>query len=247
MKSSPFTPYILYKNTKNKLPIILKVLYNHAMSKKTKTQIRNEEILHRLAAVYPNPKPALHYQNAFELLVAVLLSAQCTDERVNIVTEELFKKAPNAFAMVALGEDAIRDMIKSCGLYKNKAKNIANLSKTLSEEYQGEVPSEREKLEALPGIGRKSANVVMSVAFGIPAIAVDTHVFRVSRRMGFSEGKDVLAVEKDLMKAIPKENWSDAHHWLIFHGRQRCKAQRPLCESCILNDICPKNHMTKGE
>lgn len=210
------------------------------MAKNKKIEEKNRMILEGLEAAYPDAKPALHYQNPFELLVAVLLSAQCTDERVNIVTKELFYRAPDPYAMAALGEDNIREIIKSCGLYKNKAKNIANLSEILVAEHKGQVPSEREALEALPGIGRKSANVVMNVCFDIPAIAVDTHVFRVSRRLGLSQGKDVLAVEKDLMAAIPKEKWGSAHHWLIFHGRRVCKAQRPLCEDCPLGDICPK-------
>ena len=198
------------------------------------------EMLALLAKAYPDAKPALRFQNPFELLVAVLLSAQCTDERVNIVTEDLFKAAPDAFAMAGLGEEKIREIIKSCGLYKNKAKNIAALSKILAEEYDGEVPCEREKLESLPGIGRKSANVVMSVAFGIPALAVDTHVFRVSRRMGLSAGEDVREVEDDLTKLIPREDWGAAHHWLIFHGRRCCKAQRPLCDGCPVTSLCPR-------
>ena len=194
------------------------------ISKKTKN---NKIILEKLAAAYPDAKPALEFKSAYELLVAVLLSAQCTDQRVNIVTKEL-------------GEDAIRGIIKSCGLYKNKAKNIFSLSKILMEKYDGQVPSQREDLESLPGIGRKSANVVMNVCFGIPAIAVDTHVFRVSRRLGLSAGKDVLAVEKDLMAAIPPEDWGSAHHWLIFHGRRVCKAQKPQCDNCPLAEVCPK-------
>ena len=198
------------------------------------------EMLNRLAAAYPDARPALHFRNPFELLVAVLLSAQCTDERVNIVTEGLFEKAPDPASMAALGEEAIREEIQSCGLYKNKAKNIAALSRILVEKYNGEVPKEREALESLPGIGRKSANVVMSVAFGIPALAVDTHVFRVSRRMGFSAGEDVRKVEDDLTALIPEKDWAAAHHWLIFHGRRCCKAQRPLCDDCPVGELCPR-------
>ncbi|MBQ1251500.1 MAG: endonuclease III, partial [Firmicutes bacterium] len=189
------------------------------MKKMTKKNQKN--IIDLLAKAYPDAKPALHFRNAFELLVAVLLSAQCTDERVNIVTAELFEKAPTPEAMAALGEDAIREIIKSCGLYKNKAKNIAALSVILRDQFHGEVPEDRASLESLPGIGRKSANVVMSVAFGIPALAVDTHVFRVSRRMGLSAGSDVRKVEDDLTALIPKKDWAAAHQWLIFHGR-RC-------------------------
>ncbi|HMM05355.1 MAG TPA: endonuclease III [Clostridiales bacterium] len=201
---------------------------------------KQKEILARLATAYADAKPALHFKNPYELLVAVLLSAQCTDERVNIVTKELFLKAPDAVAMADLGEERVREIIRSCGLYKNKAKNIVALSKILAAQYGGEVPSVREDLEALPGIGRKSANVVMSVAFGLPAIAVDTHVFRVSRRMGFSQGKDVRKVENDLMALIPQEDWGAAHHWLIFHGRRVCKAVKPLCDRCPVGDICPR-------
>lgn len=207
---------------------------------KEKINEKQQKMLARLAAAYPDAKPALHYRNAFELLVAVLLSAQCTDERVNIVTEELFSKAPTPAAMAELGEDTVREMIKSCGLYKNKAKNIVALSRILVERFHGEVPSDRASLESLPGIGRKSANVVMSVAFGIPALAVDTHVFRVSRRMGFSAGEDVRKVENDLMALIPEQDWAAAHHWLIFHGRRCCKAQRPLCDGCPVEEFCPK-------
>ena len=208
------------------------------MKKITKKNQKN--IVDLLAKAYPDAKPALHYRNAFELLVAVLLSAQCTDERVNIVTAELFEKAPTPEAMAALGEDAIREIIKSCGLYKNKAKNIAALSEILRDQFHGEVPRERESLESLPGIGRKSANVVMSVAFGIPALAVDTHVFRVSCRMGLSAGGDVRKVEEDLTALIPKKDWASAHHWLIFHGRRCCKAQRPLCDTCPVTGLCPR-------
>lgn len=210
------------------------------MMKKEKDNEKQQKMLAQLAAAYPDARPALHYRNAFELLVAVLLSAQCTDERVNIVTAELFAKAPTPAAMVELGEDAVREMIKSCGLYKNKAKNIVALSDILLERFDGEVPSDRAALESLPGIGRKSANVVMSVAFGIPALAVDTHVFRVSRRMGFSAGEDVRRVEDDLMALIPEKDWAAAHHWLIFHGRRCCKAQRPLCDQCPVEMLCPK-------
>ena len=201
----------------------------------------NEKILARLAVAYADVKPALHYKNAYELLIAVLLSAQCTDERVNIVTEQLFAAAPDSFAMVALGEQGITELIRSCGLYRNKAKNIAALSAILCERHGGAVPQTREELESLPGIGRKSANVVLSVAFGQPALAVDTHVFRVSRRLGLSAGKDVRAVEDDLMAQIPPADWGRAHHWLIFHGRRVCKAQRPDCAHCPVADLCPQN------
>lgn len=213
-------------------------------STKPKTQ---KEILARLGAAYADAKPALHFKNPYELLVAVLLSAQCTDERVNLVTEELFLKASNAAAMAALGEEKVREIIRSCGLYKNKAKNIVALSKILASQYGGEVPDGREALESLPGIGRKSANVVLSVAFGQPAIAVDTHVFRVSRRMGLSSGQDVRKVENDLMALVPRGDWGAAHHWLIFHGRRVCKAAKPLCDSCPVGDLCPRLVLKKKE
>lgn len=212
------------------------------MSNKQATE-KQKKMLKILEKSYPDARPALHFQSPFQLLVAVLLSAQCTDERVNIVTKELFSVAPDAFAMDQLGEDAIREIIKSCGLYKNKAKNIASLSRILVDQYHGEVPSDRESLESLPGIGRKSANVVMSVAFGIPALAVDTHVFRVSRRMGFSDGNDVMKVEQDLMNLIPESRWCEAHHWLIFHGRRVCKAQNPRCNDCPLAEECPRLYL----
>lgn len=214
------------------------------MNKKQATE-KQKKMLECLEKAYPDARPALHFQTPFQLLVSVLLSAQCTDERVNIVTKELFRLAPDAFAMDNLGEDAIREIIKSCGLYKNKAKNIAGLSRILVEKFQGEVPSDRESLESLPGIGRKSANVVMSVAFGLPALAVDTHVFRVSRRMGFSDGGDVAKVERDLMELIPETRWGEAHHWLIFHGRRVCKAQKPLCNDCPVGEFCPKLHLNE--
>ncbi len=225
--------------------IISYFCYNFTVMGNQVSLKKKQDMVALLAKAYPDAKPALQFQNPFELLIAVLLSAQCTDERVNIVTEELFKAAPDAFAMAELGEEKIREMIKSCGLYKNKAKNIAALSKILAEEYDGKVPSERDKLERLPGIGRKSANVVMSVAFDIPALAVDTHVFRVSRRMGFSAGKDVRKVEEDLTALIPREDWAAAHHWLIFHGRRCCKAQRPLCDDCPVTSLCPRLMMKK--
>jgi len=213
------------------------------MMKKPENQTKQKEMLRLLAEAYPDAKPALHFRNPFELLVAVLLSAQCTDERVNIVTADLFEKAPDPASMAALGEDGIREIIKSCGLYQNKAKNIAALSRMLVAEHGGEVPRDRASLESLPGIGRKSANVVMSVAFGIPALAVDTHVFRVSRRMGFSAGGDVRKVENDLTALIPEKDWAAAHHWLIFHGRRCCKAQKPLCDQCPVMDLCPRLFM----
>ena len=172
-------------------------------------------------------------------MIAVILSAQCTDKRVNITTARLFKKAATPAAIVALGISGLEEEIKDCGLFRNKAKNIMATCRTLVEEFGGEVPSDYDTLLKLPGVGRKTANVVTSVAFGRPAIAVDTHVFRIANRLKLAVGETPLAVEKGLMKAIPREKWSAAHHWLIYHGRRVCKANRPLCGECPLADVCP--------
>lgn len=192
-----------------------------------------------LEEIYIDEKPALNFRNPFELLIAVILSAQCTDKRVNVVTERLFAKAPTAQAIVDMGIEALESEIKDCGLFRNKAKNIMATCRTLATEFDGEVPEDFDTLLKLPGVGRKTANVVTSIAFNRPAIAVDTHVFRVSNRLKLAEGKDPLEVEQKLMKAIPKEKWSAAHHWLIWHGRRVCKARNPLCHQCQLGDVCP--------
>jgi len=197
-----------------------------------------QKILSVLDQYYGKPETMLNFRTPYELLVATVLSAQCTDVRVNKTTEVLYQEANTPQAMVALGEDKLQPIIKSCGLSKTKAKNIVSLSEMLLNEYNGEVPMEHEQLVALPGVGRKTANVVVSNAFGIPAIAVDTHVFRVANRIGLAKAKDVLGTEKDLMKAIPKDTWSDAHHWLIYHGRRICKARNPLCEECPIQKWC---------
>lgn len=196
------------------------------------------EILDRLSRTYENPKPALVFTTPFELLVATVLSAQCTDVRVNKVTAVLYPKANTPLAILEMGRERLREIIKSCGLSNTKSKNLIALSELLLKEYGGEVPGTMEDLVKLPGVGRKTANVVLSNAFGVPAIAVDTHVFRVANRIGLAKAKDVLATEKDLMKIIPKEMWSDAHHWLIFHGRGVCTARKPNCKECILADLC---------
>jgi endonuclease-3 len=196
------------------------------------------EILDRLSKTYENPKPMLTFTTPFELIVATVLSAQCTDVRVNKVTGELYTVANTPESIWALGEDRLREIIKSCGLSNTKSKNIIALCRILLDVYDGQVPQTLEALTQLPGVGRKTANVVMSNAFGIPAIAVDTHVFRVSNRIGLAKGKDVLATEKDLMKNIPREMWSDAHHWLIYHGRRVCMARNPKCGDCMINDLC---------
>ena len=198
-----------------------------------------EKQLAILEETYRGAKPELHFRNPFELLIAVILSAQCTDKRVNITTARLFKKAATPAAIVALGLAGLEEEIKDCGLFRNKAKNIMATCRTLVEEFGGEVPSDYDTLLKLPGVGRKTANVVTSVAFGRPAIAVDTHVFRIANRLKLAVGETPLAVEKGLMKVIPREKWSAAHHWLIYHGRRVCKANRPLCGECPLADVCP--------
>ena len=198
-----------------------------------------EKQLEILEETYRSAKPELHFSNPFELLIAVILSAQCTDKRVNITTARLFKKAATPAAIVALGISGLEEEIKDCGLFRNKAKNIMATCRTLVEEFGGEVPSDYGTLLKLPGVGRKTANVVTSVAFGRPAIAVDTHVFRIANRLKLAVGETPLAVEKGLMKVIPREKWSAAHHWLIYHGRRVCKANRPLCGECPLADVCP--------
>lgn len=197
-----------------------------------------DEFFRRLSEANPEPKTELEYSNPYTLLVAVVLSAQATDVGVNKATRALFEKADNPAAMVALGEAVVRDHIKTIGLYKNKAANTIKLSEILLAKHGGEVPRDRESLEELPGVGRKTANVVLNTAFGEPTIAVDTHIFRVSNRTGLAPGKDVDAVEQALLKRVPK-NWRlNAHHWLILHGRYVCKARKPDCPACILRDLC---------
>ncbi|MFJ8264996.1 endonuclease III [Peribacillus asahii] len=203
----------------------------------TKAQIRH--CLDVMADMYPSAHCELNHSNPFELVIAVALSAQCTDALVNKVTKNLFQKykTPEDYLSVPLEE--LENDIRSIGLYRNKAKNIQKLSKMLIEDYGREVPQDRDELTNLPGVGRKTANVVVSVAFGIPAMAVDTHVERVSKRLGICRWKDsVLEVEKTLMKKIPREEWSITHHRLIFFGRYHCKAQSPQCETCPLLDLC---------
>ncbi|MCR5757952.1 MAG: endonuclease III [Selenomonas sp.] len=198
-----------------------------------------EEQIRILGEVYKDSKPALLFRNPFELLIAVILSAQCTDKRVNVTTARLFQKAATPEAVLSLGLSALEEEIRDCGLFRNKAKNILATCQILCEQYGGEVPADFQKLQELPGVGRKTANVVMSVGFNEPAIAVDTHVFRVSNRLKLAVGDTPLAVEQGLMKAIPKEKWSAAHHWLIWHGRNVCKSRKPLCEECPLAEVCP--------
>lgn len=192
-----------------------------------------------LGQVYKDTKPALKFRNPFELLVAVILSAQCTDVRVNITTERLFAKAPCPQDIVDMGLPALEQEIKDCGLFRNKAKNIMATCEILVREFDSKVPEDFDTLLKLPGVGRKTANVVTSIAFDRPAIAVDTHVFLVANRLKLAVGETPLEVEEGLMKAIPKELWSQAHHWLIWHGRRVCKARRPLCGECPLGEVCP--------
>ncbi|KGG80335.1 endonuclease III [Caloranaerobacter azorensis] len=206
--------------------------------KKRLTKKEIKEVLKILQELYPNAKSELNYSNAFELLIATILAAQCTDKRVNQVTDELFKKYKSPKDYIKLSEEELGDMIKSCGFYRNKSKNILKTCEILIKEYNGEVPDSREELMKLPGVGRKTANVVLSNAFGKDAIAVDTHVFRVSNRIGLASSDNVYDTERDLMRNIPPRLWSDAHHWLIYHGRRVCKARKPKCEICPLTQYC---------
>lgn len=200
---------------------------------------RIAHILDTLAQTYPEAAPQLHFTNPFELLIATILSAQCTDKQVNKTTAVLFPIYGTAAKMAAATEEELEPYIKTCGLFKTKGKNIIATSRILMEQYGGEVPDTLEALMKLPGVGRKTANVVLSNAFGKPAIAVDTHVFRVANRLGLADAKDVLHTEQQLMENIPKEKWSIAHHWLIFHGRQVCSARNPACERCSVAPYCP--------
>ncbi|NJM34415.1 MAG: endonuclease III [Rhodomicrobium sp.] len=209
-----------------------------AGSRKKLTAADIEQIFKRLQAANPEPKSELEHINPFTLLVAVVLSAQATDAGVNKATRSLFAIADSPAKMLALGEDRVREAIKTIGLFRNKAKNVIALSRMLVEEHGGEVPKTREALEALPGVGRKTANVVLNVAFGQPTIAVDTHIFRVANRIGLSEGKTPLAVELDLERIVPEPFLLHAHHWLILHGRYICKARKPECPRCPIADLC---------
>ncbi len=197
------------------------------------------EQLSRLAEVYKDEGTMLNYTSPFTLLVAVILSAQCTDKRVNVITARLFPRLDSPGKMAELTLPEMEAEIRDCGLYKAKAKNLLGMCHMLLENYGGEVPEDFDELVKLPGVGRKTANVVRSVCWGYPAIAVDTHVFRVANRLKLAPGNTPLEVEAGLMKAIPRKDWSDAHHWLIWHGRRVCTARKPQCETCFLHDICP--------
>lgn len=198
-----------------------------------------EEQLRRLAGVYKEEGTMLHFTSPFTLLVAVILSAQCTDKRVNVITGRIFPRLDTPEKMVRLTQEQMETEIHDCGLYKAKAKNLLGMCRMLLEEYGGEVPEDFDDLLRLPGVGRKTANVVRSVAWGYPAIAVDTHVFRVSNRLKLAVGETPLEVENGLKKAIPKKDWSAAHHWLIWHGRRVCHARNPACAACFLQNVCP--------
>jgi endonuclease-3 len=209
-----------------------------ALSPKPWTAAEVAEAFRRLAAAIPQPRGELEHINPYTLLVAVVLSAQATDAGVNKATKPLFAVVDTPQKMVALGEEKLRDYIKTIGLYNTKAKNVIALSQKLIDEHNGEVPAARAVLETLPGVGRKTANVVLNVAFGEETFAVDTHVFRVGNRTGMAPGKTPLEVELKLEKIVPPPYRVHAHHWLILHGRYVCKAQRPLCETCVINDLC---------
>jgi endonuclease III len=197
-----------------------------------------EEFFARLKKTNPKPETELNYRNPFTLLVAVVLSAQATDKGVNKATETLFKIADTPARMAALGEDGLIPYVKTIGLYRGKAKNVVALSKLLVEKHGGEVPRSREALEALPGVGRKTANVVLNIAFGEKTVAVDTHIFRVANRTGLAPGKDVRVVEDELMRIVPDAYMLHAHHWLILHGRYTCIARQPKCPVCVVSEIC---------
>lgn len=206
-----------------------------------------DAIFERLAAAIPIPKGELEYVNPYTLLVAVVLSAQATDKGVNRATGPLFKVVKTPEQMVKLGEAKLIDHIKTIGLFRSKAKNVIALSEALIANHQSEVPRDREALEALPGVGRKTANVVLNMAFGVPTIAVDTHVFRVSQRMGLAKGKTPRAIEDQLMKVVPARFMQHAHHWLILHGRYTCVARKPKCPACPVRELCPFKSKTKPE
>lgn len=208
--------------------------YNNIMDK-------NSEIIERLRTKYSDVRSALVYENPFELLVATILAAQCTDVRVNIVTKELFRRYKTPMELARADVAEVESYIKTCGLYKNKAKNLVECAKRLVSEYGGVVPCTMEELVTLAGVGRKTANVVLAFAFGLPAFPVDTHVGRVSNRIGFAHSDNPNVVERQATQIIKKEDWSQAHHWLIWHGRRVCKAQKPLCDICCIADLCPYN------
>ena len=207
---------------------------------------KRRKIFERLRSANPNPTTELRYKTPFELLVAVALSAQATDKSVNLATENLYKKANTPERILALGADGLIEHIRTIGLYRSKAKHILETCRLLLERHGGRVPESREALEALPGVGRKTANVILNTAFGHPTIAVDTHIFRVANRTGIAPGKDVREVEDKLLKFVPEEFRKNAHHWLILHGRYVCKARKPECPRCVIRDGCEYRGKTKN-
>ena len=204
------------------------------------------EIFTRLRAANPAPRTELVYGSPFELLVSVVLSAQATDKSVNLATQGLFQAANTPAALIGLGRKGLERHIRSIGLYRTKARNLIATCKLLLEKHGGAVPRTRDELQALPGVGRKTANVILNTAFGQPTIAVDTHIFRVANRTGIAPGKNVVAVEEKLLKVVPDEFKLDAHHWLILHGRYVCKARKPECAKCLIRDLCAFKHKTKA-
>ena len=207
---------------------------------------KRRKIFEKLRAANPSPTTELRYRTPFELLVAVILSAQATDRSVNLATEHLFREADTPQAFLALGMEALVGRIRTIGLYRSKAKHILETCRLLVERHGGRVPESREALEALPGVGRKTANVILNTAFGHPTIAVDTHIFRVANRTGIAPGKDVREVEDKLLKLVPEEFRQDAHHWLILHGRYVCKARKPECPKCVIRELCEFRDKTKS-
>lgn len=205
------------------------------------------EITERLRKEYGGMGSALNYTNPYELLVSTILAAQCTDARVNQITPALFEKFPTPFDMSKAEPEEIEGYIKTCGLFRNKAKSLAGTARMLVSDFGGEVPHTMQELTKLPGVGRKTANVVLAFGFGIPAIPVDTHVRRVSNRIGFAHSDDPDEVEKQLQRRFAKEDWTESHHWLLWHGRRVCKAQKPKCGECILKDVCPSSAADKDE
>ena len=210
-----------------------------AMELLSQTEIR--KVFERLKKANPNPEPELIYKNAYTLLVSVVLSAQATDKSVNKATESLYKIADSPKKMIALGQEKLEGYIKSIGLYKTKAAHVIALSQKLIDDFGGRVPDTREELESLPGVGRKTANVVLNVIFGKPTIPVDTHLFRVAPKIGLAEGKTPLEVEQSLLERVPKKYLKNAHHWLLLHGRYVCVSRSPKCDECVIKDLCKKN------
>lgn len=206
-----------------------------------------EKVLNGLSQQHPDAKPEMNFRNPYELLIATILSAQCTDKQVNRVTPALFDAYPTPEALASAEPEDVEPYIHSCGFYHNKAKNIVMACRNIVEQFGGNVPDNREGLESLAGVGRKTANVVLSNAFGVPAIAVDTHVFRVANRIGLVNAGNVEETERQLMSNIPNDKWSIAHHWLIFHGRRVCGARKPDCGACIISELCDFNNDDKGE